>query len=171
MRAAVFEQYQGPIDVIEVADPSPPSDGVVLRVLANGVCRSDWHGWMGHDPEIALPHVPGHELAGEVVAVGSETRAFAIGDRVTVPFVLGCGSCTECARGNEHICDKQFQPGFTGWGAFAEYVALPYADRNLVRLPEAVDSVTAAGLGCRFSTAFRAVVDVGRVTEGSSVAV
>ena len=54
-----------------VADPVCPPDGVVVAVRATGVCRSDWHGWMGHDPSIALPHVPGHELCGEVVAVGA----------------------------------------------------------------------------------------------------
>ena len=171
MRAAVYEEFRGAIEVGEVADPSPSLDGVVLRVLANGICRSDWHGWMGHDADIVLPHVPGHELAGEVVACGTDVERFSIGDLVTVPFVLGCGACPECGRGNEHICDRQYQPGFTGWGAFAEYVALPYADRNLVALPDGITPVTAAGLGCRFSTAYRAIVDQGRVCEGTTVAI
>ncbi|MCB1246976.1 MAG: alcohol dehydrogenase catalytic domain-containing protein, partial [Acidimicrobiia bacterium] len=60
MRAAVFETFGGPIEIAEVADPNPGKDGVVVAVEANGVCRSDWHGWIGHDPSIALPHVPGH---------------------------------------------------------------------------------------------------------------
>ncbi len=91
---------------------------------------------MGHDPDIRLPHVPGHELAGVIEAVGAGVERWQPGDRVTVPFVGGCGSCPQCASGNHQVCDHQFQPGFTHWGSFAEYVAIQYADINLVRLPE-----------------------------------
>lgn len=171
MRAAIYEEFKTPLIIQNVSDPNPDEMGVVIKVKATGLCRSDWHGWMGHDPDISLPHVPGHELAGEVVAVGPEASDFSAGDRVTVPFVVGCGQCSQCEERNEHICDNQYQPGFTGWGAFAEYVALPHADRNLVLLPEAMSFATAAGMGCRFSTAFRAVVDQGHVEAGSKVAV
>jgi alcohol dehydrogenase len=149
-----------PLIVETVPDPEPPPDGVVVAVRATGVCRSDWHGWMGHDPAIALPHVGGHELAGEVVAVGPEVRAFAVGDRVTVPFCCGCGRCEPCRQGWTQICDVDFQPGFTAWGSFAELVALPRADLNLVRLPDSLGFVEAASLGCRFMTAFAALSDV-----------
>ncbi|MEN8041791.1 MAG: zinc-dependent alcohol dehydrogenase family protein [Actinomycetota bacterium] len=171
MKAAVFEAFRGPIEIREVEEPSPPPGGVVLRIEANGICRSDWHGWMGHDDEIALPHVPGHEMAGTVVAKAHGVNGFDVGDRVTVPFVLGCGVCRECASGNQQICDRQYQPGFSGWGAFSEYVPLPHAEGNLVRLPDSMSFVEAAGLGCRFSTAYRAVVDQGGVGEGTTVAV
>jgi alcohol dehydrogenase len=126
---------------------------------------------MGNDPDIRLPHVPGHELAGEIVSIGRSVTNFKIGERVTVPFVAGCGNCEQCAGGDHQICDRLFQPGFTGWGGFAEYVALEYADTNLVRLPDEIDLVTAASLGCRFATSFRAVVDQGRVAPGQWVAV
>jgi alcohol dehydrogenase len=139
--------------------------------MASGVCLSDWHGWQGHDPDIVLPHVPGHELAGVVEAVGEGVSNWHPGDRVTVPFVCGCGNCPQCASGNQQVCDHQFQPGFTHWGSFAEYVAIRYADSNLVRLPEDMDFPAAASLGCRFATAFRAIVDQGRVAEGEWVAV
>lgn len=171
MKAAVYDQFKGPIEVHEVPDPEPSPTGVVLRVGACGICRSDRHGWMGNDPDIRLPHVPGHELAGEIVAVGSQISNFKIGDRVTIPFVSGCGSCEQCANGDQQICDHQFQPGFTAWGGFAEYVALEYADDNLVRLPDEIDYVTAASLGCRFATSFRAVVDQGGVKREQWVAV
>ena len=171
MRAALYDRFRGPIVVEDLADPTPVSDGVVVKVEATGLCRSDWHGWMGHDPDIALPHVPGHELAGTIVAVGSDVTRWRIGDRVTVPFVAGCGVCDTCREGNEQVCEQQFQPGFTAWGSFAEQVALRYADRNLVRIPEEVAAVTAATLGCRFATAFRAVVDQGKVGTGEWVAV
>ncbi|MCB0007609.1 MAG: zinc-dependent alcohol dehydrogenase family protein [Anaerolineales bacterium] len=171
MKAVYYEQFGGPIRVETVPDPEPASEGVVIQVAATGLCRSDWHGWMGHDPDMRLPHVPGHELAGVVSAVGRDVRRWQVGDRVTVPFVSGCGHCPECLSGNHHVCDTQFQPGFTHWGSFADYVALEYADINLVRLPEWLGFDTAASLGCRFVTSFRAVVDQGKVTAGQWVAV
>jgi alcohol dehydrogenase len=160
MKALVYRAFGGPLSVEAVPDPEPPVDGVVVAVRATGVCRSDWHGWMGHDPAIALPHVGGHELAGEVVAVGPEVRGFAVGDRVTVPFCCGCGTCEPCRQGWTQICDVDFQPGFTAWGSFAELVALPRADLNLVRVPESLAYAEAASLGCRFMTAFAALGDV-----------
>jgi alcohol dehydrogenase len=126
---------------------------------------------MGHDPSIALPHVGGHELAGEVVAVGAEVRGFAEGDRVTVPFCCGCGSCATCRQGETQLCERDWQPGFSLWGSFAEFVALPRADLNLVRLPEALTDVEAASLGCRFMTAWAALHVHAEVRAGEWVAV
>ncbi len=171
MKAIVYRAFSGPLEIEQVPDPVAPGGGVVLRVMASGVCLSDWHGWQGHDPDIVLPHVPGHELAGVVEAVGEGVAGWRSGDRVTLPFVCGCGHCPQCASGNQQVCDHQFQPGFTHWGSFAEYVAIHYADENLVRLPDDMDFPTAASLGCRFATSFRAVVDQGRVSEGEWVAV
>ncbi|MFJ2236952.1 zinc-dependent alcohol dehydrogenase family protein [Streptomyces sp. NPDC087859] len=171
MRAVVFEQYGDPAEVREVPDPAPPTHGVVVRVEATGLCRSDWHGWQGHDPDITLPHVPGHELAGVVEAVGTAVTAWRPGERVTVPFVCACGTCATCAAGDHQICPHQTQPGFTHWGSFAQYVALDHADVNLVAVPDDLSYATAAGLGCRFATAFRAVVQQGRVAAGEWVAV
>ncbi|MFJ6069479.1 zinc-dependent alcohol dehydrogenase family protein [Streptomyces sp. NPDC093065] len=171
MRAVVFERFGEPAGVREVADPAPAPHGVVVRVEATGLCRSDWHGWQGHDPGIALPHVPGHELAGVVEAVGDRVAGWRPGDRVTVPFVCACGSCPACAAGDQQVCERQTQPGFTHWGSFAEYVALDHADVNLVAVPEGMSYATAASLGCRFATAFRAVVQQGRLTAGEWVAV
>ena len=171
MRAVYYEAFRGPVTVQDVPDPTPTPDGVVIRVRASGLCRSDWHGWMGHDADIRLPHVPGHELAGVIESVGAQVTRWQPGDRVTLPFVCGCGSCPQCASGNHQVCDHQFQPGFTHWGSFAEYVAIQYADLNLVRLPESVDFVTAASLGCRFATSFRAVIDQGRIARDQWLAV
>lgn len=171
MRAALYDAFQAPLHIAPVPDPEPTPDGVVIRTGATGLCRSDWHGWMGHDPDITPPHVPGHEFAGTVAAIGAQVTRWRVGDRVTLPFVCGCGACPECASGNHQVCDHQFQPGFTHWGAFAEYVAVPRADINLVALPESMDFVTAAALGCRFITAFRALVAQGRVRGGEWVAV
>ena len=171
MRAAYFTEYQGPINIQTVDDPTPSNDGVVIKVGATGLCRSDWHGWMGHDSDIQLPHVPGHEFAGTIVGVGKDIKRWKEGDRVTVPFVSGCGHCPECHSGNHQVCDNQFQPGFTHWGSFAQYVAIDYADTNLIALPDDMEFATAASLGCRFATSFRGVIDQGKVSAGQIVAV
>lgn len=171
MKAMIFERFGETPDVRSVPDPAPVADGVVIEVMATGLCRSDWHGWMGHDTDIRLPHVPGHEFAGTVAAVGRDVRGFRVGERVTVPFIAACGHCGECRSGHQQVCEAQFQPGFTHWGSFAEFVAIGHADGNLVRLPDDMAYATAASLGCRFATSFRAVVDQGRVRGGEWVAV
>lgn len=159
MRAAIYHAAGGPITIEEVPRPEPPAHGALIRVEATGVCRSDWHAWMGHDPGITLPQVPGHEFAGRIAELGGEVKGWSIGDRVTVPFSSGCGVCPVCERGDTHLCDAQYQPGFDGWGSFAEFVAISYAQTNLVRLPDELDVVDAAALGCRFMTAFHALVN------------
>lgn len=171
MKAAVFEHFQGPLTIRDVSDPKPQPDAAVIRVAACGICRSDWHGWMGHDSDVQPPHVPGHELAGTVVATGAEVSDWTSGDRVTVPFCCGCGTCVECCRGNTHICDNYTQPGFTHWGAFAEYVEIRHADVNLVRVPETIEFATAASLGCRFATSFRGLIDQAALKPNEWVAI
>lgn len=170
MRAVVYDEVGGPLQVREVADPVCPPDGVLVQVGATGVCRSDWHAWRGHEP-VPLPHVPGHELAGVIVEIGPQVTRWVVGQRVTAPFVCGCGRCAWCAAGEPQVCPDQTQPGFTGWGSFAELVALHAADLNLVALPEGLDDVAAASLGCRFATAYRAVVHHARAREGEWLAV
>ena len=170
MRALVMDEIAGPLEVREVPDPPTPDGGVVVRVMATGLCRSDWHAWAGHD-EIALPHVPGHELAGVVAAVGAGVTRWSIGDRVTVPFVCGCGRCAWCLAGDAQVCPNQQQPGFTHWGSFAELVVLHAADANLVAIPDAVSFETAASLGCRFATAYRALTARALLRPGETLAV
>ncbi|MCZ4280370.1 zinc-dependent alcohol dehydrogenase family protein [Kiloniella laminariae] len=172
MRAAFYEKFNGDIRVGDLPDPQVSAGGVVIEVKANGVCRSDWHGWVGHDNAIqTFPHVPGHECSGTIVEVGQNVTRWRKGDEVIVPFSCGCGACPSCQLGNEHICDNDFQPGFTAWGAFAQYLAVDYADVNLVRLPEQLNHVVAASLGCRFMTAFRGVVNRGGVAPEQWVAI
>ncbi|GIE80614.1 alcohol dehydrogenase [Actinoplanes philippinensis] len=170
MRAVVFDAIEGQPEVREVPEPSAPPGGVVVRVMATGMCRSDWHAWAGHD-EITLPHVPGHELAGVIASVGDGVDRWTAGDRVTVPFVCGCGRCEWCRTGQAQVCPDQQQPGFTHWGSFAELVPLHAADTNLVTIPDRVGFEAAAGLGCRFATAYRALAGRADVTEGEWVTV
>lgn len=170
MIAAVYHSFGGPIRLECVERPACPVDGVVLRVRATGVCRSDWHGWKGHDPDITtLPFVPGHEVSG--VVEESRCNKFPVGTRVAVPFILSCGVCYFCRRDRSTVCDDQRQPGFTQFGSFAEFLALPRADRNLCRIPEGVSFLQAAALGCRFTTAYRAVLQQGKICKEDNVAI
>lgn len=170
MLAVRYTGYGMAPELVEMPSPVCPDDGVLLDVLATGVCRSDWHAWRGHDP-VSLPHVPGHEIAGVISQTGRKVTGFSVGDLVTTPFVNGCGSCDLCLGGDAQVCPQQTQPGFTHHGSFAEQVALYAADTNLVRLPEGMDPIMAASLGCRFATAYRAVTARGRVRTGDQVAV
>ncbi|GAA4426834.1 zinc-dependent alcohol dehydrogenase family protein [Georgenia halophila] len=166
MRAVIFDAIGATPEVRDVPEPRVPDDGVVVRVQATGLCRSDWHGWAGHDDDVVPPHVPGHELAGVVTDVGPGVRRWSEGQRVTVPFVCGCGRCAWCRTGQTQVCPDQQQPGFTHWGSFAEYVALHAADTNLVAIPDGVSFEAAASLGCRFATAYRGLVGRARLAEG-----
>lgn len=170
MQAVIFDAIGAVPVVRDVPDPICPANGVVIRVGATGVCRSDWHAWRGHDP-VSLPHIPGHEFAGTIREVGSSVRNWRVGERVTAPFVNGCGACDTCRRGDAQVCPQQTQPGFTHAGSFAELVVVHAADQNLVALPDAIDFETAAALGCRFATAFRAMTVHAQVSRGDEVAV
>ena len=163
MRAAIYEQFRGPIVITDVSDPVPAPGEVVVEVLAVGLCRSDYHGWHGTDPDIVCPHVGGHEFVGRVVAVGRGVARVREGDRVVAPFVCGCGSCEPCLLGQQQVCRRQEQPGFTRWGAFARYTTVPFADHNAVLVPAVVPDDVAALVGCRISTAYRGVIERGRL--------
>ncbi len=172
MRALTYAVFGGPLTVTDLPDPVAPAGGALVRVQASGLCRSDWHGWMGHDPDIAtFPHVPGHELAGVVESVGEGVDRAWVGRRVTAPFVMACGLCEVCVAGAGQVCPNQRQPGFTDPGSFAELVVVHAAGTNLVELPDDLDAGAAAGLGCRVATAYRAVVARAGVVPGEAVVV
>ena len=170
MQAVRYDAYGATPSLVEIPAPECPDDGVLVEVRATGVCRSDWHAWQGHDP-VPLPQVPGHEFAGVIAAVGSRVTTHRVGERVTAPFVCGCGHCAYCLAGDAQVCPAQSQPGFTYPGSFAELVAVPAADLNVVVLPDDLDFVSAAALGCRFATSYRALTAHGRVGPGDWVAV
>ncbi|WP_300520430.1 zinc-dependent alcohol dehydrogenase family protein [Aliiroseovarius sp.] len=171
MRAALLTTYRQPLEITTIPDPDCPADGVVLRLLACGVCRSDWHSWRGSDPDVELPLVPGHEYCGVVESIGPDCRHWRVGDRVIAPFILACGTCSDCAGGHQTICATQAVPGFTQHGAFAELIAVPHADANLTRLPEGMDPALAASLGCRVTTAWQALTDRAALAPGEWLAV
>ncbi len=169
MRAAVLRTYNEDLSIEDVADPECPADGVVLKVLGCGVCRSDWHGWVGEHPRIKPGQIGGHEYCGEVVEAGPDAR-FKVGDTLIAPFILACGSCPNCQSGAQNTCTDQRLPGFIEPGAFAEYVAVP-RDHNLARLPEGMSPATAAGLGCRVTTAWHALTGRAALAGGEWLAV
>jgi alcohol dehydrogenase len=171
MRAARLSDWRAPLQIVTAPDPAPPPGGVVLRVLACGICRSDWHVWSGADPDVGLPHIPGHEFCGEVLAKGAGVTRWREGDRVIAPFILACGACPDCAAGNQTICAAQVLPGFTAPGAFAERVAVAHADANLAALPESLPPDLAAALGCRVTTAWQALTGRAGLQPGEWLAV
>lgn len=169
MRAALIREFQADLSIEAVPDPTCPEDGVVLRVLACGVCRSDWHGWMGEHPKVKPGAIPGHEYCGEVITTGPRSP-WRLGDRVIAPFILSCGQCPECRSGQTTTCRAQVVPGF-GWpGAYAEQIAVPHA-HNLTALPATLSPALAAGLGCRVTTAFHALTGRAALQAGEWVAV
>jgi len=169
MRAAVLREYNADLSIEEVPDPVCPEDGVVLKVLACGVCRSDWHGWTGEHPRVKPGQIGGHEYCGEVVEAGPRAR-HRVGDRLVAPFILACGACPTCQSGQGHTCPNQRLPGFIEPGAFAEYVAVPF-DHNLAVLPASLTPTVAAGLGCRVTTAWHALTGRASVQAGEWLAV
>lgn len=171
MRAVLYESFGSIPRVVDVARPDPGEGGVLIQVLATGLCRSDVHAWAGHDPGIQLPHVPGHELVGRIAELGAGVTGLRVGQRVTVPFVCACGACPECESGNGQVCRNQTQPGFTHWGSFAEYVAIRNAEVNVIPIPDSLDPGAAAILGCRFATSFRGLVGQAKVRQDEWVVV
>ncbi len=171
MRAALIENFQSHILIEDVAEPEVSRDAVLIQIEACGICRSDHHAWSGQDPDVKLPHVMGHEFAGVVLEVGKDVKRFRKGDRVTAPFILGCGHCPDCEAGQATICENQDVIGFTMWGAFAERIAVPHADFNLVHLPDRIGFAEAAGMGCRVTTAYRAINERGNLQAGEWLAV
>lgn len=167
MKALVLEGPQK-VTLKEVEDPRPNEDGVLIKVMANGVCRSDHHFW---ETGQTFVKILGHEFCGIVEEVGSRVTRFKKGDRVVVPFTGSEGTCPHCLNGNSHLCDSSIMPGITYPGGYAEYVAVPFGERNVIHLPEEISFADAAALGCRFNTAFHGIVDRAQVGPGEWVVV
>jgi alcohol dehydrogenase len=169
MRAAVVREFNEDLSIETVPDPECPDSGVVLEVAACGVCRSDYHGWVGKHPKVTNGSILGHEYCGTVVEVGKNAH-HKVGDRLIAPFILACGRCPACDTGVSNTCANQIVPGFGEPGAYAEYVAVPF-DHNLVHLPDTMTPALAAGLGCRVTTAWHALTDRANVRAGEWVAI
>jgi len=169
MRAAVVREFTQDLSLETVPDPACPADGVVLEVAACGVCRSDYHGWVGEHPKVQDGSILGHEFCGTVVEAGANAQ-YKTGDRLIAPFILACGACPACHTGHSNTCEHSVVPGFGAPGAYAQFVAVPH-DHNLVYLPDTMAPALAAGLGCRVTTAWHALTDRAAVKAGEWVAI
>ncbi|UPM55222.1 zinc-dependent alcohol dehydrogenase family protein [Gottfriedia acidiceleris] len=174
MKAAVLEEFNKPLVIKNVADPVLSADGVILRLEATGVCRSDWHAWQGHltaPTSEKLPHILGHEMSGVIEETGKNIKKFKKGDRVIVPFNQGDGVCPYCVAGRHNICDNRKLVGFDFYGGFASHIHIPNADLNLFHLPENVSFIDASAMGCRFMTAYHGVMSQGKIKAGDWVSI
>ena len=175
MKAARLVERRKPLEVTDLPDPVPGPGEVVVEVEAEGICRTDWHVWNGDWDWVglvpALPLVMGHELGGTVVAVGAGVSAVRAGDRVTTPFHESCGRCAYCRAGRSNLCDAMEFLGLTHDGGYAQYATIRNADFNCIMLPDRIDALSAAAIGCRYMTAFHAVTRQGRLAAGQWVAV
>ena len=177
MRAAVLRAHGEPLEITEVERPDLASHGVIVAVEACGICRSDWHAWQGHgewaDDQAPLDYVLGHEPASRVVETGPDVTGFSVGDRVVVPFSLGCGACSHCYSDHGNTCPDGLALGFERPvpGAFAEQVAVPNASYNLQPIPDGVSFRDVAAVGCRYMTAFHTLAHRADISGGDWVAV
>jgi propanol-preferring alcohol dehydrogenase len=156
MWAMLLEQPGQPLVWRQVPDPRPGPHQVLLEVRTCGVCRTDLHVCDGELKQPKLPLVPGHEIVGVVVGVGSEVETLHTSDRVGVPW-LGwtCGKCSFCLRGQENLCD---QARFTGYQLDGGYAELAVADeRYCFRIPESFSDVAAAPLLCAGLIGYRSL--------------
>ncbi len=162
MRAMVLDRPGERLRLEERPVPRPGPGEVLVRVLACGVCRTDLHVVDGELPQPRLPLVPGHEIVGEVVAVGDGVEDIAPGARVGVPWLgASCGSCRFCRSGRENLCDAPQFTGYTRDGGYGEYTV---ADaRYAFPLPSASDPVASAPLLCAGLIGYRCYRMVGEV--------
>lgn len=193
MSAAVLREGAPGLDVVDIPIPTPLAGEALVRVRACGVCHTDLHVMRG---EVAFPRpaVLGHEISGTIVAIGdgtAEAGRLAVGDDVVGAFIMPCGACDACDRGRDDLCAEFFgqnrlrgtlydgQSRLTladgsflamySMGGLAQYAVVPLT--ALAALPEGVDPVSAAVLGCAAFTSYGAVHRAGRVQAGESVAV
>jgi propanol-preferring alcohol dehydrogenase len=170
MFAARLHPGESRLRLEEVPVPEPRGDQVLVRVVGAGVCRSDLHVLDGlFEDMVRRPVIMGHEIAGRVEAVGSETGDLGPGDPVAVMVGWGCGHCEWCVSGHEQLCPSGVEAGSTADGGFAELVLVPHR-RHLVPIGE-LDPIEATPLGCAGITAYAAVSRVRLSLEGASAAV
>jgi D-arabinose 1-dehydrogenase-like Zn-dependent alcohol dehydrogenase len=170
MKALVMDAVGKPMAVKDFPQPECSTDGAIVRVQACGICRSDWHMWMGDWTWIGFtshfPTVLGHEFAGVIEEVGKDVKKLKRGDRVVAPLSQACGTCEDCTSGHSNLCF-----GGSSAGGFGQFAKLGYADYNTVRLTEAIDFVEGASMGCRYVTAYHAIMDQARVKADESVVI
>ena len=160
MRAMVLNTPGTPLQEMELPDPEPAREEILIRVDACAVCRTDLHVVDGELPNPKIPLVPGHEIVGRVIGLGANANRFALGDRVGVPW-LGrtCGTCDYCKAGLENLCDQPQFTGYTRDGGYAERVVAD--QRFCVPIPDIYSDAEASPLLCAGLIGFRSLLKTG----------
>jgi D-arabinose 1-dehydrogenase-like Zn-dependent alcohol dehydrogenase len=172
MRAMAVVDYEKPLELVEVPEPDLRPGYALLDIISAGVCFSDVktsRGRMPFSDDLRLPHIPGHEIYGRVLASDPD-GAMAEGTRAVVYHYWPCGTCAACRRGDETLCRQMVGwAGFTHHGGFTERIAVPVG--RLVPIPESVDPIHAAPMSCALGTAYRSVITRGGVGAGMTAAI
>lgn len=168
MKAAVLRNFKTPLSLEEVDRPSPGPDEVLIQVEVCGACHSDIHivdgDWTQLSGIVKRPLIPGHEIVGKVVEIGSEVRGLELGDRVGVPWIhWSCGECDFCRSGFENLCGKQKITGVSVDGGYAEFIKAPAS--HALRVPDGLPAIEAAPLFCAGLTVYRALKQAGPVND------
>lgn len=169
MKSSRIVNPKEPLEVQELEKPNPTGSEVLVKIQACGVCHSDIHLWEGGytgpngqfmkttDRGVKYPLTPGHEIAGVVSEMGEDAKkTFKIDERVMVYPWIGEGLCPACKTGDENLCDHPRSIGVYKDGGYAEYILVPNY-RYLLRIPDEIDTDTAATLSCSALTAYSAV--------------
>ena len=176
MRAVQADAIRRPMALRDIAIPEIAEHDALVRVVASGICRTDWHVWNGDwtlaGLDLPLPITLGHEIGGVVERVGSQVSKLKPGTRVCVPFNFADGTCPYCRRGKQNLCENAaWNFTLAGSGGFAEFARVPNAQLLCIPLPENVTQRDGAALCCRYMTAYRAVRTQANVRPGETVLV
>jgi 2-desacetyl-2-hydroxyethyl bacteriochlorophyllide A dehydrogenase len=169
VKAAVLDQFNEPLNVREMADPEPGYGDVIVRTRAAGICRTDLKVVEGAIPTVTTPRIVGHELAGEVVALGPGVAGVEEGARVAVGLDITCGACDYCRRGKLDYCTQLLRLGLEQDGSLADFVRVPAA--NLIPIPPTVSFAQAATIPDAVGSPYHAVLNRADVRPGQTVAV
>jgi propanol-preferring alcohol dehydrogenase len=169
MRAFVLREYHRDMVLEDVKEPIPDPHEIILKVRSCGVCHTDTKIISGQipSPYIKLPHIIGHEISGDIVAIGSEVKNVAVGQRGLVYHYVTCGHCEMCRRGRENLCFFTKRLGFELPGGMAEYVKLP-AD-NICLFNESVDFGKMAIVPDAIATPYHALKTLAEIKAGQDV--
>src|SRR5437764_127931 len=160
MHAMVLRSARTALEFTYLDDPHPGEGQIAVKVHACGVCRTDLHVVDGELPHARLPLIPGHEIVGTVAEVGTGVSAFAVGDRIGVPWLgTTCGVCRYCRAGRENLCDGPEFTGYTIDGGYANYVVAD--SRYCFRLPDGFSDVELAPWLCAGFIGYRALRKAG----------
>jgi len=170
MKAMVLDKFKEPMVLREVPKPSIGPNEILLRVRACGLCATDIKIYDGKVGTVKLPVIMGHELAGEVVNIGSGVEGWETGDHGVVHTTVTCGSCYNCRIGRENDCSRRVgRFGFEFDGGFGEYVRVP--TRNLFKISKDIPLEQASILSGTMARPLHAIRTQGRLRMGETAVI